>query len=160
LFDTLLAHVPAPVADPDAPLRALVTNLDASSFLGRIALIRIHAGRLRKGQTVAWLREDGSTQQVRISELLVTEALTRVPAQEASAGDLVAIAGIRLKGTWIPTATVGLTAAKRVTFKPLLPRPTSDRRSCWSRADCAVACESGKTASATTAAMRERNRCI
>ncbi|MPY97327.1 MAG: translational GTPase TypA [Actinophytocola sp.] len=94
LFDVLLNHVPAPRADVDAPLRALVTNLDASNFLGRIALLRIHAGRLRKGQTVAWLREDGSVANVRISELLVTQALTRVPATEAAAGDLVAIAGI------------------------------------------------------------------
>jgi GTP-binding protein len=93
LFDVLLEHIPAPQVDPDAPLRALVTNLDASSFLGRIALLRIHSGRLRKGQTVAWLREDGSAQNVRVSELFVTEALTRVPAKEASAGDLVAIAG-------------------------------------------------------------------
>src|SRR5882672_4107043 len=70
LFDTLLEHVPAPTGDPEAPLRALVTNLDASSFLGRIALLRIHAGRLRKGQTVAWCRFDGSITNVRISELL------------------------------------------------------------------------------------------
>ncbi|MEU6645744.1 translational GTPase TypA [Saccharomonospora sp. NPDC046836] len=104
LFDVLLGHIPPPTADPDAPLRGLVTNLDASSFLGRIALIRIHAGRLRKGQSVAWLREDGSVQSVRISELLITEALTRVPAQEASAGDLVAIAGI-------PDITIGDTLA-------------------------------------------------
>ena len=94
LFDILFSHVPAPKADPDAPLRALVTNLDASSFLGRIALLRIHAGRLRKGQTVAWLREDGSVANVRVSELFVTQALDRVPAAEAAAGDLVAIAGI------------------------------------------------------------------
>jgi GTP-binding protein len=104
LFETLLEHVPAPVADPEGPLRALVTNLDASNFLGRIALIRIHSGKLRKGQTVAWMREDGSVQSVRISELLVTEALTRVPAQEAFAGDLVAIAGI-------PDITIGDTLA-------------------------------------------------
>ncbi|QRP47251.1 translational GTPase TypA [Amycolatopsis sp. FDAARGOS 1241] len=118
LFDTLLSHVPAPVADPDAPLQALVTNLDASNFLGRIALIRIHAGRLRKGQTVAWMREDGSVQNVRISELLVTEALTRVPATEASAGDLVAIAGI-------PDITIGDTLADAE--EPVaLPRITVD----------------------------------
>ncbi|WP_216209453.1 translational GTPase TypA [Amycolatopsis aidingensis] len=104
LFDTLLRHVPPPAVDPQAPLRALVTNLDASSFLGRIALIRIHAGSLRKGQTVAWMRADGSMRQVRISELLVTQALTRVPAQEAAAGDLVAIAGI-------PDITIGDTLA-------------------------------------------------
>ena len=94
LFDTLFAHVPAPVAASEAPLRALVTNLDASNFLGRLALLRIHAGTLRKGQTVAWMREDGTIQSVRISELLVNKGLDRVPAQQASAGDLVAIAGI------------------------------------------------------------------
>ncbi|GAB3566888.1 translational GTPase TypA [Amycolatopsis endophytica] len=118
LFETLLRHVPPPVADPDSPLQALVTNLDASNFLGRIALIRIHAGKLRKGQTVAWLREDGTVQNVRISELLVTEALERVPAQEATAGDLVAIAGI-------PDITIGDTLAD--TENPVaLPRITVD----------------------------------
>jgi GTP-binding protein len=94
LFEMLLNHVPQPVGDLDAPLRALVTNLDASSFLGRIALLRVHAGTIRKGESVAWCREDGTNQRVRISELLVTEALTRVPAETASAGDIVAIAGI------------------------------------------------------------------
>ncbi|PXY26615.1 GTP-binding protein TypA [Prauserella coralliicola] len=118
LFEVLLNHIPPPTADPEAPLRALVTNLDASSFLGRIALVRIHAGKLRKGQTVAWLREDGSAQSVRISELLVTEALTRVPAQEASAGDLVAIAGI-------PDITIGDTLADVDDPEPL-PRITVD----------------------------------
>ncbi|HEX4223032.1 MAG TPA: translational GTPase TypA [Pseudonocardiaceae bacterium] len=104
LFDVLLEHIPAPTGNPDAPLRALVTNLDASSFLGRIAMCRIHAGRLTKGQTVAWLREDGSVRQVKVTELLITEALDRVPAQEAHAGDLVAIAGI-------PDITIGDTLA-------------------------------------------------
>ncbi|MGH3451997.1 MAG: GTP-binding protein, partial [Haloechinothrix sp.] len=118
LFDTLLSHVPPPKAAADAPLRALVTNLDASSFLGRIALIRIHAGRLRKGQTVAWLREDGSVANVRISELLITEALERVPAQEAAAGDLVAIAGI-------PDITIGDTLAA-ADDPGALPRITVD----------------------------------
>ncbi|SFB59625.1 GTP-binding protein [Amycolatopsis marina] len=118
LFETLLEHVPEPVADPEGPLRALVTNLDASNFLGRIALIRIHSGKLRKGQTVAWMREDGTIQSVRISELLVTEALTRVPAQEASAGDLVAIAGI-------PDITIGDTLADPENPEAL-PRITVD----------------------------------
>jgi GTP-binding protein len=118
LFDTLLRHVPPPKADLDGPLRALVTNLDASNFLGRIALIRIHSGKLRKGQTVAWLRADGSIQSVRISELLVTEALERVPAQEASAGDLVAIAGI-------PDITIGDTLADPENPEAL-PRITVD----------------------------------
>ncbi len=94
LFQVLLDHIPAPVVEADAPLRALVTNLDASTFLGRIALCRIAAGKMRKGEIVAWCREDGTTQRVKITELLITEALDRVPAEEASAGDLVAIAGI------------------------------------------------------------------
>jgi GTP-binding protein len=118
LFDTLLEHVPPPSGDPDAPLRALVTNLDASSFLGRIALCRIHAGQLRKGQTVAWCREDGSVANVRITELLVTEALERVPATHAEAGDLVAIAGI-------PDITIGDTLADVDDPRPL-PRITVD----------------------------------
>ncbi|RJQ71694.1 translational GTPase TypA [Pseudonocardiaceae bacterium YIM PH 21723] len=118
LFDVLLNHIPAPVADPDAPLQALVTNLDASAFLGRIALIRIHAGRLRKGQQVAWMREDGTVSRVKITELLVTEALTRVPAEEASAGELVAIAGI-------PDITIGDTLAD-ADSPVALPRITVD----------------------------------
>ncbi|HEY4457687.1 MAG TPA: GTP-binding protein, partial [Pseudonocardiaceae bacterium] len=69
LFDVLLEHIPAPTGNPEAPLRALVTNLDASSFLGRIALCRIHAGRLAKGQTVAWCRADGTVEKVKITEL-------------------------------------------------------------------------------------------
>ncbi|HKN97148.1 MAG TPA: translational GTPase TypA [Pseudonocardiaceae bacterium] len=118
LFDTLLAHVPPPTGDQTAPLRALVTNLDASSFLGRIALCRIHAGRLRKGQIVAWCREDGSVERVKVTELLITEALERVPAQEAHAGDLVAIAGI-------PEITIGDTLADPDDPRPL-PRITVD----------------------------------
>jgi GTP-binding protein len=118
LFDTLLTHVPPPTGDLDAPLRALVTNLDASSFLGRIALLRIHAGQLRKGQMVAWCREDGSVAQVKVTELLITEALDRVPAMEACAGDLVAIAGI-------PEITIGDTLADPAVPDPL-PRITVD----------------------------------
>lgn len=94
LIETLLDVVPPPADDVDAPLQAHVTNLDASSFLGRIALCRVRAGVLRRGQQVAWCREDGSTPRVKITELLRTEALTRVPADEARAGDLVAVAGI------------------------------------------------------------------
>ncbi|MDQ3402817.1 MAG: translational GTPase TypA [Actinomycetota bacterium] len=119
LFDLLMAKVPAPQADTEAPLRALVTNLDASSFLGRIALCRIHAGRLRKGQTVAWCREDGSIANVRVTELLITEALDRVSADEASAGELVAIAGI-------PEITIGDTLAD-VDHPSPLPRLTVDQ---------------------------------
>ncbi|HEY2698708.1 MAG TPA: translational GTPase TypA [Pseudonocardiaceae bacterium] len=118
LFDVLLDHIPAPTGDPAAPLRALVTNLDASSFLGRIALCRIHAGRLAKGQFVAWCRADGTVERVKVTELLITEALDRVPALEASAGDLVAIAGI-------PEITIGDTLADPDNPQPL-PRITVD----------------------------------
>ncbi|GAA3872158.1 translational GTPase TypA [Saccharothrix violaceirubra] len=118
LFKVLLDYIPAPLGDADAPLRALVTNLDASTFLGRIALCRIASGRIRKGETVAWCREDGSAQKVRITELLITEALERVAAEEARAGDLVAIAGI-------PEITIGDTLADADNPEPL-PRITVD----------------------------------
>lgn len=93
-FSTLLEHVPAPSYDENAPLQAHVTNLDADNFLGRIALLRVEQGELRKGQTVAWIKRDGSIQNVRISELLMTEALTRKPAEVAGPGDICAVAGI------------------------------------------------------------------
>jgi len=97
LFDVLLEHIPPPQGDPGAPLQALVTNLDASSFLGRLALIRIYKGRIRKGQQVAWMREvDGHPviTNAKITELLVTEGVERTPTDEAIAGDIVAVAGI------------------------------------------------------------------
>ena len=94
LFDLLMEHVPAPTGDHDAPLQAHVTNLDASSYLGRLALVRIHAGELRKGQQVAWIHGDGSITRVKITELLRTEGVERVPTERGEAGDIVAIAGI------------------------------------------------------------------
>ncbi len=94
LFATILEKIPAPSYDPSAPLQAHVTNLDASPFLGRLALLRIHNGTLRKGQTVAWARHDGTLQNVRITELLETKALERVPTDAAGPGDIVAVAGI------------------------------------------------------------------
>jgi GTP-binding protein len=118
LFDTLLEHVPPPAGDPDAPLRALVTNLDASSFLGRIALCRVHAGTIRKGQLVGWCRADGSVTNIKITELLRTEALERRPATHAEAGDIVAIAGI-------PDITIGDTLADPDDPRPL-PRISVD----------------------------------
>jgi GTP-binding protein len=93
-FSTILEHVPAPVYDEEAPLQAHVTNLDADNFLGRIALLRVEQGYLKKGQTVAWIKRDGSVQNVRISELLMTEALTRKPAEQAGPGDICAVSGI------------------------------------------------------------------
>ncbi|MEU5270294.1 translational GTPase TypA [Streptomyces hygroscopicus] len=93
-FSTLLQTVPAPEYDATAPLQAHVTNLDADNFLGRIALLRVEQGELKKGQTVAWIKRDGTISNVRITELLMTEALTRKPAEVAGPGDICAVAGI------------------------------------------------------------------
>jgi GTP-binding protein len=94
LFQVIRETIPAPSYDPDTPLRAHVTNLDASSYLGRIALCRVHAGTIKKGQQVAWCKHDGSIERVKITELFMTEALERKPAEEAGPGDIIAIAGI------------------------------------------------------------------
>ncbi len=104
LFRTILGTIPAPVYTEGAPLQAHVTNLDASPFLGRLALVRVKEGTLRKGQQVAWMKRDGSQQQVKVTELLVTEALERKPGESAGPGDIVAIAGI-------PDITIGETLA-------------------------------------------------
>ncbi|KND28156.1 MULTISPECIES: translational GTPase TypA [Streptomyces] len=93
-FSTILSHVPAPSYDEEAPLQAHVTNLDADNFLGRIALLRVEQGELRKGQTVTWIKRDGTMANVRITELMMTEALTRKPAEVAGPGDICAVAGI------------------------------------------------------------------
>lgn len=93
LFEAILTHIPAPTYDPEAPLQAHVTNLDASPFLGRLALLRVFNGTLKKGQTVAWVRTDGQTHSVRVTELLKTKALERFPAESAGPGDIVAVAG-------------------------------------------------------------------
>jgi GTP-binding protein len=94
LFEVLLTTVPAPSYDDAAPLQAHVTNLDASPYLGRLALCRVHNGTMRKGQQAAWCRTDGSIERVKLTELLGTDALERVPIEEAGPGDIVAIAGI------------------------------------------------------------------
>ncbi len=94
LFETILRTVPAPSYDPDMPLQAHVTNLDSSPYLGRLALCRIHSGTIRKGQTVAWCRQDGTIERAKVAELLITQALERVPAESAGPGEIVAIAGI------------------------------------------------------------------
>src|SRR3954469_13224900 len=104
LFRTILETIPAPTYVDGAPLQAHVTNLDASPFLGRLALLRIHAGTLRKGQTVAWIRRTGEVKNVRVTELLVTEGLERKPGEQAGPGDIVAVAGI-------PEITIGETLA-------------------------------------------------
>jgi len=118
LFAALLATIPPPSYVDDAPLQAHVTNLDASPFLGRLALCRIRQGTIRKGQTVAWCRSDGTTERVRISELLMTEALERKPAEQAGPGDIIAVAGI-------PEIMIGDTLADADDPRPL-PRITVD----------------------------------
>jgi GTP-binding protein len=94
LFKTIMERIPAPTYEEGAPLQAHVTNLDASPFLGRLALLRVFNGTLVKGQTVAWARADGTLKSVKITELLETKGLTRVPAEKAGPGDIVAVAGI------------------------------------------------------------------
>ncbi|MHB8643806.1 MAG: translational GTPase TypA [Gaiellaceae bacterium] len=112
LFDTLLATVPAPGYDPEHPLQALVTNLDASPYVGRLALCRIFHGTLKKGEQIAWCRHDGTIAPARITELYVTEALDRVDAEEAGPGEIVAIAGL-------PEITIGETIADLQDPRPL-----------------------------------------
>lgn len=121
LFEVLEKHVPPPKGEPDAPLQALVTNLDASTFLGRLALIRIYNGRIRKGQQVAWIRQVDGQQTVttaKITELLATEGVERKPTDAAVAGDIVAVAGL-------PEIMIGDTLA--ASANPVaLPRITVD----------------------------------
>src|SRR5881296_223510 len=112
LFDAIIKRIPAPRYDPTHPLQALVTNLDASPYLGRLALCRIRHGTIRRGQTVAWCRADGSIERVRISELSVAEALDRVPADEAGPGEIIAIAGLE-------DVTIGETLADPDDPRPL-----------------------------------------
>jgi GTP-binding protein len=94
LLELLLEHIPAPTYDEHHPLQALVTNLDASPYVGRLALCRVRHGTLRRGQPVAWCRADGTIENVRITEMYVTEALDRVDATEAGPGEIAAIAGL------------------------------------------------------------------
>ncbi|MCI1260823.1 MAG: translational GTPase TypA [Tetrasphaera jenkinsii] len=112
LFRTIFETIPPPTYDDEAPLQAHVTNLDASNFLGRLALLRVHNGQIRKGQQVAWCRGDGSIKQVKITELLMTEALERKPVESAGPGDIIAIAGI-------PDIMIGETLADLDNPRPL-----------------------------------------
>jgi len=111
LLDLMLEKIPAPEFDPEAPLQAHVTNLDASPYVGRLAICRVHNGTIRSGQQVAWCRADGSVQRAPVSELYVTEALERVVAEQAGPGEIIAVAGIE-------EVTIGETLAD-----PEEPRP-------------------------------------
>ena len=121
LRETLLATVPPPSYDPDHPLQALVTNLDASPYVGRLALLRVLHGTIRKGEQVAWCRADGTIEKAQVTELYVTEALDRVPAEEAGPGEIVALAGLA-------EVTIGETIADADDPRPL-PVSTVDEPS-------------------------------
>ncbi|HXA61605.1 MAG TPA: translational GTPase TypA [Streptosporangiaceae bacterium] len=112
LFQVIKETIPAPSYDPDAPFQAHVTNLDASNFLGRIALCRVHNGTIKKGQQVAWCKHNGSIERVKITELLMTDALERKPAEQAGPADIIAIAGI-------PEIMIGDTLADPEDPRPL-----------------------------------------
>jgi GTP-binding protein len=121
LVETLLTTVPAPSYDPGHPLQALVTNLDASPYVGRLALCRIHHGTLRKGAQIAWCRADGTIEPAKVTELYVSEALDRVTVDEAGPGEIVALAGL-------PEVTIGETIADPDDPRPL-PVTTVDEPS-------------------------------
>ncbi len=112
LFELLLSHIPAPAYQEGHPLQARVTNLDADSYVGRLALCRVHQGTIRKGESVAWCRHDGTIAPVRIAELYVTDGLKRVAADEAGPGEIIAVAGI-------PEITIGETIADAEDPQPL-----------------------------------------
>jgi GTP-binding protein len=112
LLELLLETIPAPQFDRDHPFQAHVTNLDASPYVGRIAICRVRQGTIRRGETVAWCRADGTIERVKVSELYVTEALDRVDAEEAAAGEIISVAGI-------PEITIGETLADAEDPRPL-----------------------------------------
>jgi len=112
LLDLLLEHVPAPEHDPEHPFQAHVTNLDASPYVGRLALCRVRHGSVRAGQPIAWCRADGTVERAAVSELYVTEALERVPAEEAGPGEIIAVAGLE-------AVTIGETLADPDDPRPL-----------------------------------------
>jgi GTP-binding protein len=112
LLDLMLERIPAPEHDPEHPLQAHVTNLDASPYVGRLALCRVRHGTIRNGQPIAWYRADGSIERATISELYVTQALDRVPAEAAGPGEIIAVAGL-------PEVTIGETLADHTDPRPL-----------------------------------------
>ncbi|MHB1519299.1 MAG: translational GTPase TypA [Acidimicrobiales bacterium] len=121
LFAAILDHIPAPLHHPEDPLQAIVSNLDASPYVGRLAICRVHNGTLRKGETVAWCKLDGSIERTRITELYVAEALDRVEADEAGPGEIAAVAGMA-------EITIGETLADADDPRPL-PAITVDEPS-------------------------------
>jgi len=145
LFATLLATIPPPSYDPEMPLQAHVTNLDASPYLGRLALCRVHNGYITKGESLAWCRADGTVERVKIAELLITEALDRVPIDSAGPGDLIAVAGI-------PEITIGETLTDVDDPRPL-PVITVDEPSISVTIGINTAPLSGRSGSKLTARL-------
>jgi len=147
LFEVLRTHVPPPMHDPEHPFQALVTNLDASPYVGRLALLRVQHGTVSRGQTVAWCRADGRIERVRLSELFLTVALDRVPADSAGPGDLIAIAGIA-------DVTIGETLADVDDPRPL-PVLTVDEPSLGMTIGANTSPLTGRDGSKVTARMIE-----
>jgi GTP-binding protein len=112
LLDLMLEKIPAPEYDPEAPLQAHVTNLDASPYVGRLAICRVRQGTIRNGQQLAWCRADGSVERAAVSELYITQGLERVAAEEAGPGEIIAVAGIE-------EVTIGETLADPEDPRPL-----------------------------------------
>jgi GTP-binding protein len=114
LFELIRSTVPAPTYTEGLPLQALVTNLDASPYVGRLALCRVHEGTIRRGQTVAWCRRDGEIERVKVTELYITEGMERLDADEAGPGEIIALAGL-------PEVMIGDTIADPADPRPLPP---------------------------------------
>ena len=112
LLDLILEHIPAPSYEVGHPLQALVTNLDASPYVGRLGICRVVQGVIQRGQQVAWCRADGTIERAKVTELYVTEALERVEAEEAGPGEIIAVAGL-------PDVTIGETLADPGDPRPL-----------------------------------------
>jgi GTP-binding protein len=112
LWDVILGYIPAPQYEEGHPLQAYVTNLDASPYVGRLAICRVHQGTIRKGQSVAWCRANGNVEPARITELYMTESLDRVEAESAGPGDIIAVAGL-------PEVTIGETLTDADDPRPL-----------------------------------------
>jgi GTP-binding protein len=149
LLDLLVQHIPAPLHDPEHPLQALVTNLDASPYVGRLAICRVRNGQIKRGQQVAWCRADGSIERAQVSELYVTEALERIEAAEAGPGEIIAVAGIA-------EITIGETLADLADPRPL-PVITVDEPSLSITIGINTAPLAGKEGSKLTARqVRER----
>ena len=143
--------MPAPVFDPDAPIQALVCNLDASPYVGRLAVCKVHNGTLRKGEVVAWCRLDGTVERQKITDLYVSEALDRVTADQAGPGEIAAVAGFE-------DITIGETLADPDDPRPL-PAITVDEPSLTMTIGINTSPLAGTDGTKVTARLEEPARC-